>query len=102
MSEQQPELYKLDHSQATIDQIRAIAAYAKTMRRSRDLGRILRKAMHLLQTDPHGWGDPVYRSKTVDAVAYRGVIRPLVFQYSVYEAARTVVLVGARLFADFD
>lgn len=57
---------------------------------------------------PHGrrWrnngGDPVYRAKTVDVVACRGIVRPLAFHYSVYEATRTVVLVSVRLFADFD
>lgn len=47
-------------------------------------------------------GRSVYRAKPDDAVACRGIVRPLAFHYSVYEATRTVVLVSVRLFADFD
>ena len=102
MSEQQPVNYKLDHARTAKDQVRNIAAYAATIRRSRDLSRILRKAMHLLQTDPHGWGDPVYRAKTVDAVACRAIIHPVVFSYVIYEETHSVMILSVKLFADFD
>jgi hypothetical protein len=102
MSEQQPGSYKLDHAQPAKDQVRTIATYAKTIRRSRVLGRLMRKAMHLLQTDPHGWGDPQYRAKTVDAVACRGILPPLVFHYVIYEQTRSVVLSSVKLYADFE
>lgn len=94
--------YNLDQGSDAKKQIRAIAAYAQTVGRSGELGRILRKALHLLQTDPHGWGDPVYRAKTVDAVACRGLIRPVVFRYVIYEQIGSVMLLSVRLFADFD
>ena len=94
--------YKLDQADDAKKQVRAIAAYTKTVGRSRELGRIMRKALHHLQTDPHGWGDPVYRAKTVDAVACRGLIRPVVFRYVIYEQIRTVILLSVRLYADFD
>ena len=63
---------------------------------------IMEDAVRRLESDPHHWGDPVYRAKAVEAVAYRAILRPVVFHYSVYETVRTVALVGVRLFADFD
>jgi hypothetical protein len=63
---------------------------------------IMEDAIRRLESDPHHWGDPVYRAKTVEAVAYRAILRPVVFHYSVYETPRAVALVSVRLFAEFD
>jgi hypothetical protein len=94
--------YKLDQADDAKKQVRAIAAYAKAVGSSRELGRILRKALHHLQADPHGWGDPLYGAKTIDAVMCRALIRPVAFRDVIYEHIRTVMLLSVRLYADFD
>ena len=61
----------------------------------------MRQAVHRLQTDPHGWGDPEYGSKFVDGLYCHGILRPVVFRYAIYEQARGVVLLNVQLFTNF-
>ena len=91
----------LDHGLGVKIQIQAISAIAKqTGELSQFIG-ILEKAVHLLQTDPHGWGDPQYRSKFVDGLFCQALVWPVVFRYVIYEQIRAVVLLNVEFFADF-
>jgi hypothetical protein len=101
MSEGAPTNYKLDHAPLAKDQIRAIAAIAKKDANLKKFANIIKKAAHLLETDPHGWGDPEYHSKSVEGVVCHAILRPVVFRYVVYEQVRSVVLLNVQLFADF-
>ncbi len=101
MSQGQPSTYRLDHVIAAKEQIRAIAAIAKQAGKLRQFTDILKKAVHLLQADPHGWGDPEYRSASVDGLVCHGILRPVVFRYVIYEQVGGVVLLSVQLFTDF-
>lgn len=101
MSDDAAKDFKLSHGADVVAQLTQIKDISKKHGKLAEYIAILDSAVHRLQTDPHGWGDPVYRSKTVDATAYRGIIRPIVFRYVIYEETRTVVLVSVEMFASF-
>lgn len=84
------------------NQIEAIKGIAKQSGKFKRFTAILEEAMRRLEFEPHAWGDPVYRSKTVDAVACRGIIRPIVFRFVIYEEIRKIILLSVEVFADFD
>jgi hypothetical protein len=102
MSSPEPVRYKVEPGAHTKEQIEHIKVAAKKAGRFARFIDILEEAIRRLESDPHTWGDPVYRAKTVDAVTYRGILRPIVVQYAVYEQAKSVVIVSVRLFADFE
>jgi hypothetical protein len=102
MSEDQAKIYHLSHGADVVAQLIQIKDKSKKAGKFAKYITIFEEALLRLQTDPHGWGDPVYRSKTVDATAFRGIIRPVVFRYVIYEESRTVVLISVELFAEFD
>ncbi len=101
MSEPQNGTYKVEHSQVVKDQIRAIAKAAKQSGKLKQFIDILELAVHRLRTDPHGWGDPEYRVASANALVCHGLLRPVVFDYVIYEGSRAVVLIKVRLFAEF-
>jgi hypothetical protein len=94
--------YKVEPGPGINDQINAIKAISKQAGKFERFIAILEDAMRRLEFDPHAWGDPVYRSKTVDAVACRGILPPIVFHYVIYEQVRSVMLLRVELYADFD
>ena len=102
MSEPQPTPYRLDHTQNVPEEIQSIQAAAREAGRLRQFVEIMKEAVHRLETDPLGWGDPEFRSKVVDAVVCHGLIRPVVVKYVVYEHLRAAVILSVRLYADFD
>src|SRR5437870_4430362 len=102
MSDAQPTPYKVEPGIGVKEQIHTIAASAKQAGKYDDFIAIMEKAAHLLQTDPHGWGEPEYRSKHLDALFCHATIRPVAFRFVIYEQVRGVVLLSVRLFADFD
>ena len=101
MSDGQPKLYNLEPGPGVKEQIHAIAAASKQVGKLKRLIDILEKAAHLLQTDPHGWGDPQYRSKFVDGLHCQGLVPPVVFRYVIYEQVHAVVLLNVQLYGDF-
>jgi hypothetical protein len=101
MSAGQSGCYKLDHTVTAKEQIRSAAALATQAGKLPEFLAILKKAVLLMQTDPHGWGDPECRSRYVDGLLCHGIIRPVVFRYVVYEQVRSVVLRGVQIYADF-
>jgi hypothetical protein len=101
MSEQ-PGAYKLDHAQNVTHQIRSILAIAKEDGKITKCADTMKKAVQLLQTDPHGWGDPEYHSKSSDGVVCHATLRPISFRYVVFEQAHAVVLLNVQLYAAFD
>jgi hypothetical protein len=101
MSDAQPKLYKLDHGLGVKEQIQAIKAASKQTGKFSQFIDIMEKAGHLLQTDPHGWGDPEYRSKFVDGLYCHALLRPVAFRYVIYEQVRGVVLLSVHLYAEF-
>ncbi len=100
MTEGQPG-YRLDHVPAAKQQIRSIAASAKAAGKLSQFTEILKQAIHRLQVDPYGWGDPERRVDAGDGVVCHGILRPVVFHYVVYERVRGVVLLRVQLFAEF-
>ena len=102
MSQGEPKPYGINHGLGVIEQIQAIKAAARLTGNLAQFKNILKKATHQLQTDPHSWGDPEFRAKTIDAVMCRGIIRPIAFRYAIYEQARGVVLLSVRLYGDFE
>ena len=102
MSQGQPMPYKVDQGSDVNEQIQEIIAAARQAGKLGQVKEILKRAMDLLRIDPEGWGDPEYRAKTVAAIRYRGIIRPILFRYAVYEQTRSVVLLTVKQFADFD
>jgi hypothetical protein len=101
MSEKQPPGYKLDHAHFVKENIQAIAAIAKQAGKLHEFASIMKKAVHLLQNDPHAWGDPEYHSKAVEGIVYHSILRPIAFRFVVYEQVRAVVLLSVKLYADF-
>jgi hypothetical protein len=101
MSPDQPKPYQLDHGPAVAEQIQSIEGTAKQSGGLTQFADIMEKAIHMLRTDPKGWGDPEYRAKTVNGVMYHATIRPIAFRYAVYEEVRGVVLLRVRQFAEF-
>jgi len=101
MSEGQSTSYKLEIGLGVKEQIEAIKSKSKQMSKLLQFIHILEEAVHRLRTDPFGWGDPEYRSKTVDAVVCHGIIRPISFRFTIYEQVRVVVLLSVDLYADF-
>ena len=97
MSDAQPKLYKLDPGPGVIEQIQAIKATAKQAGKFAAFIDTLEKAVLRLQSDPHGSGDPEYRSKHVDALYFHATFRPLAFRYVIFEQVRGVVLLSVRL-----
>jgi hypothetical protein len=100
MSAGQPS-YHLDHVLTATEQIRSIAVSAKAAGKLPQFTEILKQAMHRLQTDPHGWGDPERRLDVPDGVVCHGILRPVVFHYVIYEQVNGVVLLSVQRFADF-
>jgi hypothetical protein len=101
MSEQ-PSDYKLDHAHNVTHQIRSIFAFAKESGKTAKCATLMKKAVHLLQTNPHGWGDPEYHSKSSDGVVCHAILRPVSFRYVVFEQAHAVVLLNVQLYAAFE
>jgi hypothetical protein len=97
-----PGKFTLEHAVGVPEQIRAIGQYANAIHKTREFARLLRAALHKLQSDPNEWGAPEYKAKTVNAIIRRGIIRPVVFRYAVYDDDHVVVLLNVRVFADFD
>lgn len=102
MSEGQPKPYKLDDGAGVKEQVRAMKDGATQAGKLDRFIAIMEKVGHILRTDPNGWGDPEYASKTVDGIIRHGIIRPLAFRYAVYDQVRGVVILSVRLFAEFD
>jgi hypothetical protein len=75
MSEGDANRYRLDQVSAAAGQIRAIADAAKRRGKLDQFINILKQAAHQLQTDPHGWGDPEYRSASADGIVCRFCLR---------------------------
>jgi hypothetical protein len=53
-----PAPYTLDQAAGVSEQVRAIAAYAKSIGRIQTFERTLRQVRQRLQYDPNEWGDP--------------------------------------------
>jgi hypothetical protein len=100
MSASQPS-YRLDHMPAAMEQIQSVAAIARQAGKLARFTEVLRKAVELLRSDPHRWGDPLYRLKSVDGIVCQGVVSPVVFRFVIYEQVQAVVLLNVRLIADF-
>lgn len=96
-----PQPYKIDQSTGVLEQIGAIKAIAKKEGQFAKLVAIMKEAIRRLEMDPHGWGDPQYKAKTVDAVAYRGILWPVVFEYVVYDQIHGVVVKKIKLVDQF-
>ena len=101
MSNAHPEPYKIEHGPDVPKQIQAIKLIAEQAGKYQQFVETMEESLRRLQADPHGWADPLYHSKHVDAIACRGLIRPLVFHYVIYEEAHGVVLLSVRLYATF-
>ena len=102
MSDAHATPFKVDLGPGVKEQIEAIKPVAQQSGQLSQFIQILEKAYYLLKNDPHGWGDPAYRSKHVDAVYCHATIRPVAFRYVIYDAVRGVVLLSVRSFAEFD
>lgn len=94
--------YKFDHTIVAKEQIRSIAAKAADTGKLQEFIAILKDGVRLMETDPQAWGDPEFRSKSGEGVIYHGIIRPVAFRYLVYAQIRAVVLLGVRLYAEFE
>ncbi|MBI2807707.1 MAG: hypothetical protein HYX68_22225 [Planctomycetes bacterium] len=102
MNDPPPSSYRLDHASGVPVQINQIKVAAKSAGKLRQFIDIMKEAVSRLETDPHGWGDPEYRSKAVDAVVCHGLIRPVVFHYVIYEAIHAVVILNVKMYTAFD
>lgn len=102
MSQNQPKYYRVDIGADVDRQVRDIEAHVVQSGKAAQFREVFQRAVHLLRTDPHGWGDPEYRAKTVNGVMYHATIRPIAFRYAVYEDVQGVVLLKVSKFAEFD
>ena len=102
MSNGKTSYYQLDYTPAAKKQIRLIAEDAKEGGQSKAFVRIMKDVVLLMKTDPHGWGDPEYRSKHVDALYCHATRRPVAFRYVIYEQVRGVVLLSVRRYSEFE
>jgi tetrahydromethanopterin S-methyltransferase subunit D len=66
--------YKLEYSDLAEKNINDLHSIAKHAGKGVHFVHAVIKAVNLMRTNPHGWGDPVYRAKTVDAVLCRGIV----------------------------
>jgi hypothetical protein len=94
--------YRFDYTVIAGEEIQVAADFAALAGMLSEYQAILIEAVRLMKTDPHGWGDPEYRSQYVDGVYCHGILRPVVFRYVIYEEVRGVVLLSVQLFADFE
>jgi len=84
--------YKVEQIGPVKEQVRTLAARATAA----GVYREFRQAMHLifkeLETRPLKWGDPEWNTRKVGGTVRRGIMRPLIVQYAVYERERYVCI----------
>src|SRR5437762_9780436 len=102
MSDAKSGSYRFEQTGSAKAQLREIRVRAKAAGKFAKFIGIIKKAVASMKSDPHGWGDPEYQSKHVDALYCHATIRPVAFRYVIFEQARGVVLLSVRLYADFD
>jgi hypothetical protein len=80
----------------------AEAQMVKLLQRAAQLDRTakvvaaLRAIVRVLETQPSGWGDPLYKTHLHGGLVLRGVQRPLVAKYALFEQDRAVLLLDVR------
>lgn len=101
MNQPQPRPYKIEKGVGVKEQIEQIRLESRKAKKYLAFIEIMEQAIARLQNDPHEWGDPEYRAKTVNAVMRHAIIRPISFRFAVYEQAHAVTLLRVRQFAEF-
>ena len=96
-----PGSYRVDYDPKVKEQIIAIKEAAIEAGRLREYVEILEQAVHFMRTDPHGWGDPEFRSKFVNGLYCHAMRWPVSFRYVIYEDVHGVVLLSLRQVAAF-
>ncbi len=82
-----------------MDAIKAVAVAAGKLDQLTDL---FKEGIRRLRTDPHGWGDPEYRSKYGNGLYCHGILRPLAFRFVIFEQIHGVLLLSVHLVTDFE
>jgi hypothetical protein len=88
--------YRLEPTGPADQQIRALLARAAARDELQEILAALRAITRQLKTRPHGWGDPVPRTRKERGQAYRGIKSPLIVRYAVSEPEKVVWLLDVR------
>lgn len=84
--------YRVDQLPRVLQQIRDLVAKARPFGLVTTLLKSLTSALDHLKSDPLGWGDPAYRTQTAGGIVCRGISRPIVVYYVVFESSKSVIV----------
>ena len=84
--------YRVDSTGPAKEQVRELIAKTSTSSELRRLVGALEVILTQLETQPHDWGDPEYRTRKEGGMVYHGIVSPLIVWYAVYEPEKVVWL----------
>jgi hypothetical protein len=89
-------LYRVDPTGPAKQQMRDLLAKAVARNEGEKVRGALEAIVSELETQPHGWGDPLHRTRKEGGQVYRGIKPPLVVRYAVFEPEKVVWLLDVR------
>jgi hypothetical protein len=89
--------YRVDPTGPADAQIRELVARAAARGVRKDVLSAFKAIYHLLETQPHDWGDPEYRTRKEGGMVYHGIVSPLIVWYVVYEPEKVVWLFDVQV-----
>src|SRR5438046_2541512 len=86
--------YKVDHLSRVPHQIRQLYAQAKKKAINKPFVSALKRIRDLCREQPAKWGDPVRKTILEGGIVYRGICKPIVVDYAVFDNERAVVILN--------
>ncbi|HWY88449.1 MAG TPA: hypothetical protein VNX28_17185 [Gemmataceae bacterium] len=90
--------YKVDHLPRVLHQLHQLSAQARKRGISKSLVTALKKARDFCREQPKDWGDPVRNTILEGGIVYRGICKPVVVEYAVFDNERAVVILSVYAF----
>lgn len=90
--------YKIDHLNHVPERIRALNSKAKDKGLVPLLDQALHRVAELCRTKPTEWGDPVRNTILPGGTIYRGIVKPLVVHFVVFEKERSIIILDVLPF----
>lgn len=92
MADQPEQHYTISHTQEAAEQIRELGREAQRSGHWLSYRKAWEAIVTKLQSAPREWGDPIRHAEHPDGIMYRGILRPLVVHYVLFEQARKVLV----------
>jgi hypothetical protein len=89
--------YKVDRVPKVDEQLEQLAETATALDIRRIFFSSLGAMMDRLESDPQGFGDPLYRAKHKDGIVCHAMQSPLMVHYAVFEKEKTVIILDIML-----